>query len=354
MSQHPRQHRTRAGAAAALALAVTLPACNRNEPAAPPMTPTPAASAASAASAPQAAASGPLIAPVAASAPTDAQRQAGAQLASQGGPSGVAACASCHGASGEGNPAGGFPRIAGQSYAYLLHELQSYADDSRKNPVMQPIAKAMSADQRAAAAAHYASLAPAGAASGAAMPAAPAASGNAARGQQLALVGDESRLVQGCANCHGPDGRGSGVGYPFLAGQHALYLTNALAEWRDGSRANDPSGQMPIIAKALADTDAQAVAAYYSQLAPAPMARDAAMTAAAPASGAASAVVSGPRQPASGSQGLQGTGTEQGAPLTGGAQGPGGGGGGSGSGSTGSPTGAATITPSASASAASR
>jgi cytochrome c553 len=165
-----------------------------------------------------------------------------------------------------------------------------------------------------------------------------------ARGRQLAEVGDESKLVQGCANCHGPQGSGSGAGYPYLAGQHAGYLASTLAAWRDGSRHNDPTDSMPVIAKSLNDADLQSVVAYYAGLPP-PAQRLGAVTvaaAAAPAASGASAVVSGPRQPASASQATQGTGSEQGAPVTGGSQGPGGGGGGSGGGSTGSPTGQST------------
>jgi cytochrome c553 len=174
------------------------------------------------------------------------------------------------------------------------------------------------------------------------------ASGNAARGRQLAEVGDETKLVQACSNCHGPQGSGSGAGYPYLAGQHAGYLAATLTAWRDGSRHNDPTGSMPVIAKSLDDADLQAAAAYYAGLPPPAQRMGAAP---APASSAASAIVSGPRQPASGSQAAQGTGTEQGAPVTGGAQGPGGGGANSGGGSTGSSTGQSTTGSAASGSA---
>jgi cytochrome c553 len=301
-----------------------------------------ASSAPSSAAPASAAASGPLIPPMAASAPTDAMRSAGQQIAN--GQASTAACASCHGAQGEGNAASGFPRIAGQSYAYLLHELESYANDSRKNAVMSPIAKALQPAQRTQVAAYYASLAPMVAAAGASAPAAPASGvpGNVKRGEQLAVVGDETKLVQACANCHGPGGSGEGPGIPYLAGQHAAYLVSALNGWRDGSRNNDPTGQMPVIAKSLADGDAQALAAYFAQQPLPAQPRDVTLAsgaASAPA-GAASRVVSGPRPAASGGA-PQGLGTEQGAPTTGGAQGPGGGGGGSGSGSTGSTSGAA-------------
>lgn len=39
---------------------------------------------------------------------------------------GITACAGCHGAAGEGMPAAGFPRLAGQHAAYVATQLQSY------------------------------------------------------------------------------------------------------------------------------------------------------------------------------------------------------------------------------------
>jgi len=299
-------------------------------------TPSTAASAAAAAASPP---SAPIIAPRATlPQPTEEARQLGATLASQGA-SNVTACASCHGPNGEGNAQTGFPRLAGQSYAYLLHELNSYFDESRVQPVMSALAKVMSSAQREAGAAYYASLgnAPVVAAS------APARAAAASRGRQLASSGDEARAVQACANCHGPDGVGVGASYPYLAGQHAAYLVATLGAWRDGTRHNDPSGQMPIIAKALTEADLQAVASHYAQLPP-PLRRDddLAVRAGAAAS-AASAVVSGPRG-GQVAQAAHGVGAAQGA-LTGGAQGPGGGGAGTGGGPGGSATGESAMPP---------
>ena len=225
---------------------------------------------------------------------------------------------------------------------------------------MAPIAKAMTPPQRTAAAAYYASLgasAPAATAAAAVATTSPGtnsvsssgtrqagAAGND-RGRQLAMWGDEGKVVQACANCHGPEGTGEGREFPYLAGQSAAYLTAALTAWRDGSRRSDPSGQMPLIAKSLADADVQAVAAYYAGL-PAPSAPlDAAAPPAAPASGATT-VVSGPRP---GAQAPQGVGTQQGS-LTGGVQGPGGGGAGTGGGPGGSTTGESAVAPASGAS----
>ncbi|MFL6664803.1 MAG: c-type cytochrome, partial [Rhizobacter sp.] len=261
----------------------------------------------------------------------------GAQIATQGAPN-AAACIGCHGAAGEGNAAAGFPRIAGHYESYLVRQLDAYASGARQNPVMGPIAKALNDQQRRAVSAYYATLQSRGAtaAAGPAASAVPAAA--LQRAAQLANAGDESLKVQACANCHGPGGIGQAPSYPYLAGQHAGYLQAALGEWKSGARKTDPSGQMVQIAQALGDADVRGLAAYFSRL-PAPSPRDADVATAWQTRTAA--VTSGPRPAAGGdgSQATQGVGTEQGAPLTGGAQGPGGGGAATGGGSQGSATG---------------
>ncbi|TFW31518.1 c-type cytochrome [Massilia horti] len=197
--------------------------------------------------------------------PTAGNLQAGHQIATNGAPGGVAACASCHGAQGEGNAAAGFPRIAGQSAYYLGKQLTAYADGTRQNAVMGPIAKAMSAQQKRDVSAYYAEL------KGPVLtaPAAPPGAG-ATRALQLATVGDSAKRVQACSNCHGPGGIGEPPAYPFLAGQHASYLTAAMAAWKNGTRKTDPSGQMPHIAMALSDADIQALSAFFSARPPPP------------------------------------------------------------------------------------
>ena len=57
---------------------------------------------------------------------------------------GAAACSTCHGVDGNETINGTFPRLAGQYPEYLVHALRSYADGSRDNAVMKPIASALS------------------------------------------------------------------------------------------------------------------------------------------------------------------------------------------------------------------
>jgi cytochrome c553 len=252
---------------------------------------------------------------------------AGQKIAQAGGPGGVTACMSCHGTVGQGTAGAGFPRLAGQSQYYLERQLNMFASGARNNSVMTPIAKSMSAPQRRATAAYYAGLASPSEATGQS----PASPQIIERGRVLAVIGDESRQVQSCANCHGPGGVGSNLTFPYLAGQHQDYLQLAMTEWKTGARNTDPSKQMPGIAARLNDDDIAAVAAYYaSQTAPPPVvnierpavrAQKAAPLKRSKAGGSSGAGA------ASGVGPAQGTGTEQGAPTSGGSQGPGGGGG---------------------------
>lgn len=255
----------------------------------------------------------------------------GRQIATQGVPPNVAPCASCHGTNGEGNAAAGFPRIAGQSAIYLTHQLASYADGSRRsaNPIMLQIAKSLNAEQRAAVSAYYAGLKSAPSTSSKTT----ASSGNS-RGEILSRYGDEKIKVQACANCHGPGGIGGAPTYPYLAGQHSSYLLTALKEWKDGSRNNDSSQQMQMIARQLSDRDVQALAQYFSAQPAPPSAAAQQQPAQSPQPNTARFTHSGPP---TGAKAVKGAGAEQGAPTTGGAQGPGGGGGASGSGAQGSP-----------------
>ena len=68
----------------------------------------------------------------------------------------VPACASCHGAKGEGESA--FPRLAGQHIEYLSAQLEGFKSGLRANaPIMAGIAKTLSASQMIAVATYAAS-----------------------------------------------------------------------------------------------------------------------------------------------------------------------------------------------------
>jgi cytochrome c553 len=247
----------------------------------------------------------------------------GAQLASAGLPAkGVAACAGCHGAKGEGNAAANFPRLAGQGAEYMTRQLEHFASGKRNNPIMAPIAKGLTPAQRGAVSAYYAAL------ESPAAPGANPAGGAAERGRVLAEAGDEKLGLQACANCHGPAGRGEPPVFPYLAGLAPGYLGASLNDWKSGARDTDPSGQMREIGKRLQADDIAALAAYFSTQAP-PV-RSAAATPQPPLRG--KAAKGKPAGPTSGTRPAQGSGTEQGSPVTEGTQGPGSAGSGTGKG----------------------
>jgi cytochrome c553 len=179
-------------------------------------------------------------------------------LAAQGNGRGAVACQGCHGADGMGQAGSAFPRLAGLDAHYLQAQLDAFANGTRANPVMQPIARALDADERAAIAAYYAQL-PTKRAAVQGKPA--VADGPGAR---LALQGRWSQQVPGCVQCHGPGGVGVGANFPPLVAQPAPYLSAQLHAWKQGTRKNDPLQLMQHISSALSDADIAAVSAWFA------------------------------------------------------------------------------------------
>lgn len=183
-----------------------------------------------------------------------------AQLATQGNGKGAPPCLGCHGSDGGGQAAAGFPRLAGLDASYQRRQLDSFADGTRDNAVMKPVATALTADERQALAQYYSQLPlpPA-----LAHPATPAPAADS-RGALLATRGRWSHQVPACEQCHGPGGVGVGAGFPPLAGQPAAYIAAQLKAWQQGRRHNDPLALMQHISTALDDQDIIAVAAWFA------------------------------------------------------------------------------------------
>ncbi|MBQ0776590.1 MAG: c-type cytochrome [Pseudomonas sp.] len=177
-----------------------------------------------------------------------------------GGNPAAMACITCHGAEGEGMAAAGFPRLAGLSADYMKKQLGDYLSGDRANPIMQPIAAALTPEEVEAVTTMLASK--------------PAPKvkkiGRAAEAQTLgailALRGAWERNIPECVACHGPSGVGVGEAFPPLAGQSAQYLSSQLNAWRQGTRKNDPNDLMGHIARKLTDDEIKAVSAYFASL----------------------------------------------------------------------------------------
>lgn len=184
------------------------------------------------------------------------------QIASQGLSRGVAPCSSCHGPAGLGNTAGGFPRLAGLGETYLREQLDAFAAGQRHNPIMMPMARALTSEQRAALARYY-SLMPAHVTSKSAEPTeiSPAVTGV---GATLARHGRWNDQLPACEQCHGHNGVGVGDRFPALAGQPAAYLASQLRAWQHKARPAGPMGLMGSVATQLSDSDIDAVSQYFA------------------------------------------------------------------------------------------
>lgn len=188
----------------------------------------------------------------------------GKKIATEGNGKGAVACISCHGADGLGQPAAGFPRLAGLNAAYLAKQLHDFKSGARNNPVMKPMAASMTDSEITAVAGYFAGL-PA--------PTKPVEKSADAKlvqkGEEIATKGVWSRDVPACFQCHGPGGEGVGAHFPAIVGQSATYITNQITAWKSGARTNDPIGLMKNVAAKLKDDEVKAVAAYLSTLKPA-------------------------------------------------------------------------------------
>lgn len=184
-----------------------------------------------------------------------------ASIAKQGLGDNIPACSSCHGADGGGNAAGGFPRLAGVGASYLEEQLNAVATGDRKSPVMMPIAKALSKDQRHALAVYYSQMpVPDGAN-------AQNTSGESSDGaRELAEHGRWADGIPACVQCHGPGGVGVGEHFPPLAGQPSSYIEDQLRAWRTGERPGGPMGLMASVATKLDDRDLSPIADYFAAL----------------------------------------------------------------------------------------
>ena len=206
-------------------------------------------------------------------------RPAAAQ-ASEAGPSAPraqygAACASCHGTDGRGNPRIDAPVLAGLSAAYLERQLDGFRRGYRgRHPEdvegleMRPMVEGFAAADLAAVGAWLASLPAPQPAGG------PATAGDAAPPRAETRGGDSARgrtLYAACAVCHGRSGEGNdALGAPRLAGQASWYTLRQLRKFIDGVRGSHPDdtsgASMRASVAGLAPGDAADIVAWIETL----------------------------------------------------------------------------------------
>ena len=184
------------------------------------------------------------------------------------------ACASCHGARGEGRSGTAIPRLAGQRQDYLEQQLRNFADGLRPHPASHPDAARLTPADVRRIAASYARASPPP------LWQLPAPTPDQlARGRTLAMLGDPHLKVPACIGCHADPHVKTGkpitegtprIAYsnpltpvPRLSGQPRTYMIVAMVEWGNGIRHADPTGAMNRIMAALNHDDLEALAAFY-------------------------------------------------------------------------------------------
>lgn len=175
------------------------------------------------------------------------------------GQSKAAVCGACHGADGN-SLVPMYPKLAGQSEAYMVAQLMRFKSGVRSNAIMAPMAAPLSVQDMHDLGAWFA---------GQKRSPGVADEHLVADGGKLYREGDASRGIPACAACHGADGAGNpGWRAPDIAGQHASYVQQVLQAWHDGASWGDDAHAsiMPTIAKRLTAQDITAVSSYIQGL----------------------------------------------------------------------------------------
>ncbi len=140
-------------------------------------------------------------------------------------------CAACHGEQGQGDPALGAPRLAGQQPDYLLRQLHAFKSGQRgydpqdsHGAQMRAVVTTLDEADLGRLAQHYAQLQVAEAAA--------TGSADASHGETL---------YQGsCAACHGPRAEGfAHLKTPSLRILDASYIDRQLTHYTQGARGSD-------------------------------------------------------------------------------------------------------------------
>jgi len=157
-------------------------------------------------------------------------------------------CTACHGENGTPRSTN-IPVIAGQREDYILKQIHDFDGGARKVEVMEWMAKALSPEEKPAAAAFFSKRPWPAKATNVAATTAP-------------------RGVAVCQSCHAQNFMGAaqaeGMSTPRLAGQSYDYLVGEMNRFASGERSNN--ADMVQIMKGLSAADREAMAKYLSAL----------------------------------------------------------------------------------------
>ena len=145
------------------------------------------------------------------------------------------------------------PRLAAQPDNFIQWQLVYFRTETRKDPVMTPIAAGLSNPDIRDLGAYLSSLAP---------PEAPLGKDDR---PDLTEAGEQLAIANHCASCH-LDGFVGKDAVPRLAGQREPYLLKALRDFKSGARRGGGIAAMPDAVYPLSDEGLQALAHYLSRL----------------------------------------------------------------------------------------
>lgn len=167
----------------------------------------------------------------------------------------AAACAACHGADGN-SPIAIYPKLAGQSADYIVKQLKEFKAGTRKDPVMAPMAAALSEQDMLEVASYFA-----------AQKVTVANLTGSDLGHKLYFGGNVKRKITACVACHGANGKGMNkAGFPTIAGQNEAYLKAQLLKFKNGQRNNDYNTMMQSVASKLSASDIDELAKYMASM----------------------------------------------------------------------------------------
>ncbi len=174
----------------------------------------------------------------------------------------TALCKRCHGVDGNSlKPK--FPNLAGQNAAYILEQMEKYADKRRKFRVMNVLSRKFTLEDKVNLSIYFGEQKVKPVLFNADL---------AAKGKVL--------YEKSCQKCHGKNGLGDGkdrdedVLFARIAGQKEVYVSNTLKVFRgvannqltSTSKVYRESDKMEEVTKNLSDTDIVNLAAYVASL----------------------------------------------------------------------------------------
>ena len=156
-------------------------------------------------------------------------------------------CVSCHSSTEPSYST--TPLLEGQPKAAFIAQWRAFRERKRTAPVMVGLANELSEQDVDELAEHYATLLP---------PRNPESSGN----ESGRVLVDRLR----CADCHGPQLRGTDAGAARLAGQKARYTVWSLQLMRGGTRSHGTAANPDPILVNLGNDEMESLAAHLASL----------------------------------------------------------------------------------------